>query len=328
MQQTDIIIHQILVLAVLTFLGYLSGRKAYLPENTAAVLSKLVVKITAPALILTTMAGYDFSHKTLIDGLWVSFYAFVFMLSAYFLGCLASRLLNLKGSTKNVFRAHTMFGNVGYLALPLLNSILGPKGLVYGIFFVISNDILFWTLGIYIMNGYGDKSLKTRLKSFVNANTLSILAGLILVAINFQALVKSHPLVNQVYSILFDTLNPVGKTTLYLTMIFIGLTLSGIRFEGISSILKRYPTFVLTFLKLLVIPAGALFVLNLMGGHIDRFVKSIIIIELSMPCAAIVSILAAEFKSDYRLAAENIFFTTVTAMFTLPLMFYLLKVLG
>ena len=73
MQQFNIIISQVAVMMIMVFIGYLAGKKGYLPENTGGFLSKVVIRITAPSLILSTMTSYDFDAKTLSDGLWVFF---------------------------------------------------------------------------------------------------------------------------------------------------------------------------------------------------------------------------------------------------------------
>lgn len=325
MQQVDIIIHQIMILALLTLTGFAAGRTRYLPENSGMVLSQVVIRITAPSLIVTTMASYDFSIKTIIDGAWITFYALVFMFVSFAAGTFISGLLGLKDSTRNIYRMHSMFGNVGYLALPLLNSLFGEKGLVYAVFFVIPNDTLVWTLGIYLVNRHKNQQWKENLKQLVNANTVSFVLGILFMVVNLQHYVNKYAGVRVVYKLLYDTLNPLGKTTLYITMVFIGLILSEIRIGSLSDLISRYPTLVLSFFKLLVIPAAAFGLLSLLGGAVDPFVKVIVVLELAMPCATIITALAAQYGSDYKFATENVFFTTILGMFTLPVVLYVLK---
>jgi predicted permease len=65
----------------------------------------------------------------------------------------------------------------------------------------------------------------------------------------------------------------------------------------------------------------------LAGTTVDSFVKTIIILELAMPCAAIVTVLAARYGSDYKFATENVVYSTMFSMFTLPLVLYVLNTL-
>lgn len=328
MQQMDIVINEITVMLILAFLGYLAGRTGYLPENSGLYVSKLVIKITAPSLIISTMAAYNFTDKTIKDGLSVSLYALCFLALAFLIGLAASRLLKLEGAKANVFRAHTMFGNVGYLALPLFKSIFGEKGLVYAVFFIIVHDVLIWTLGVYLLNRHGGKTWKENLKQFFNANTLSFALGLLFAFTNLQYYVKASPVTSAVYNALYNTLNPLGNATLYLVMIFIGLTLAENKIENLRELFTKKATLFLLFIKLLFIPAVVFAILFLLGGFVDPFVRTILVLEFSMPCASIIPALALQYGSDHRLATDNVIYTTFFAMLTLPIFMFLLNSAG
>ena len=104
MQQMNVIINEITVMLILALLGYLAGRTGYLPENSGLYVSKLVIKITAPSLIIATMVAYDFTDKTLRDGLAISFYTLCFIGLAFAIGFAASRLLKLEGAKAKSFQ--------------------------------------------------------------------------------------------------------------------------------------------------------------------------------------------------------------------------------
>lgn len=324
----NIVINEITVMLILAFLGFLAGRTGYLPENSGLYVSKLVIKITAPSLIITTMAAYNFTDKTIRDGLSVSLYALCFLAMAFLIGLAASRLLKLEGSKANVFRAHTMFGNVGYLALPLFKSIFGEKGLVYAVFFIIIHDVLVWTMGVYLLNRHGGKTLKENLKQFLNANTLSFALGLIFAFTNLQHFVKKSPVTSAIYDALYNTLNPLGNATLYLVMIFIGLTLADNRVGSLREFFTKKVALILVLIKLLLIPSIAFAILFLLGDFIDPFVRTILILEMAMPCASIIPALALQYGSDHILATDNVIYTTLFAMITLPLFLFLVNSAG
>lgn len=324
----DIVVNQIVVILLLALLGYFAGRSRYLPENSGMYISKLVIKITAPSLIISTMAAYDFTEKTLRDGLTISLYTMGFLALACLIGLVGSRIMKLKGAEENVFRAHLMSGNVGYLALPLFKSLFGEKGLVYAVFFIIVHDVLIWTLGVYLLNKHGGKTWRENLKQFFNANTLSYLLGLIFAVTNLQHFIKASPVAEAIYNALYNTLNPLGNATLYLVMIFIGLNLAENRIEKLRELFEKHTTLLLAFLKLLLIPALAFIILSLLGGLVDPFVKAILVLELAMPCAAIIPALALQYGSDHKLATDNVIYTTLFAMLTLPLFMFLLNVAG
>lgn len=323
-----IIINQIAVMTILAFIGWLAGKTGYLPEKSGMYVSRIVIRITAPALIVSTMASYDFTPKTISDGIWIGVCALVFIMLSYAAGSAVSRLLKLKDTAANIYKTHSMFGNVGYLALPLFKSIFGEKGLVYAVFFVIVHDTLVWTLGVYLLNKHKGSQWKENLKHLFNANTVSFALGIIFATINLQHYVNENAAVRTVYELLFNTLNPLGNTTLALIMLFIGLTLSESSLGSISALKKKYPTFVLSFFKLLVIPGIVFVLLFTLGRGLDPFVRVIVVLELAMPCATIIPALAAQYGSDHSFAADNVIVTTLFSMVTLPVVLYFLHVFG
>ncbi len=328
MQQMEVIINQIAVMTLIAFIGWLAGKTGYLPEKSGMYVSRVVIRITAPALILSTMASYDFTPKTITDGLWIGICALVFILFSFAVGTLTSSLLKLKDTTANIYRAHSMFGNVGYLALPLFKSIFGEKGLVYAVFFVIVHDTMVWTLGVYLLNKHKGNHWKENLKHLLNANTISFALGLLFAFINLQHFVRESAGVRLVYNVVFNTLSPIGNTTLVLIMLFIGLTLSESKLGGISALVKKYPSFLLVFFKLLVIPIIAFILLFTLGKSLDSFVRVIVVLELAMPCASIIPALAALYGSDHGFAADNVIISTIFSMVTLPLVLYFLNIFG
>ena len=328
MHQMGVVINQIAVMTILAFIGWLAGKTGYLPVNSGMYVSRIVIRITAPALIVSTMASYEFTSRTISDGIWIGICALVFILFSYAVGSATSRLLKLEGAAANIFQTHAMFGNVGYLALPLFKSIFGEKGLVYAVFFVIVHDTLIWTLGVYLLNKHKGSQWKENLKHLFNANMVSFVLGIFFAVINLQYLVRENSGVRQAYNVLFNTLNPLGNTTLALIMLFIGLTLSESSLGSLSDMIKKYPTFILVFLKLLAIPAVAFIVLSTLGKSMDPFVRVIVVLELAMPCASIIPALAAQYGSDHHFAVDNVIITTIFSMVTLPLILYLLNFFG
>lgn len=327
MQEVNIIINQVAVMLIWVVIGYLAGKTGYLPEKSGTYLSKVVIRITAASLVISTMTSYNFDAKTLSDGLWVGLFAFTFMLFSLLAGALISRLLKLEGATANVFKVHTMLGNVGYLALPLFKAILGSKAVVIAAFFVLAFEFLNWTVGVYLLNRHKKLSFAGTLKKFINANTIACITGLIFALTNLQHYIHGNAIAESVYNVFYNTFNPLGNCTLPLVMLFIGLSTAESSIGSFTVILKKPVTLVLALLKLVLIPLVSLAVLLLLGDLVDPLVRNIVVLDLAMPCAAITVALSAEYGSDYQLATDNVLYTTVLSLFTLPLFMVLLNYL-
>jgi malate permease and related proteins len=274
------------------------------------------------------MAGYNFDRETLLNGVWIFAFGFVFILFSGLISLVASHTLKLKDATSNVYKMLSMFGNVIFMAYPVLNAIFKEEGIIYGIFFNLANDLVLWTIGVYLVNKHNTNNWKDNLKHLINGNTIAFGTGVIFILINLQQIVENNAQVKQVYDLLNSTFSPLGKTTIYLSMLFIGLILSEVKVNSFSDILKRYPLGVLALLKLLIVPGAAFILLYSIGDIISPMVKSIIMIQLAMPCGTIVSALASQYESDYKFATEGIFITTILSIITLPVIVHLTKIFG
>ncbi len=324
MQQVEIIIYQIVVLGLLGLTGFIAGKMRYIPEESGVVLSGIVVKLTAPFLIFTTMTNYSFTSKMLLDGIFIYVAGIVFILFSYVAAYFSCSILKVREPQSNIYKMEAMFGNVIFLAFPILSSLFGEKGILYAVFFNLANDSVLWTLGIYLVNRHNTTRWKDNLKHLVNGNTVAFSAGLIFILFNLHEYTVSIPLANKIYSLFYNTFYPLGKTTIYLSMIFIGIILAKVKIRGYSDIKARFPIFVLSMFKLLIVPVIAFCVLSLFGRFIDSFTLKIVVLQLAMPCGTIVAALAAQYDSDYEFATECVFVSTLLGAVTLPFIVFLL----
>lgn len=325
MQQVQVIINQIIILTLLGLTGFISSKTNFLPESSGIVISRLVVKLCAPVLIFTTISSYTFTSDIIKDGIWIYIGGIVFNLIAFLIATQTSQLLKLQGATSSIYKMQSMFGNVIFLAFPILHSVFGDKGLVYSIFFNLANDTLLWTLGIYLLYKYKVSHWKENLKHLINGNTIAFGGGILCMVFDLQHYVKTVPQVEKIYTLFFDTFHPLGKTTIYLSMLFIGMIMAKVEIRNFYEIRKRAPILILSFFKLLFVPIFALIVLRFFSDFISTFVVSIIVLQLAMPSGTLVTALAAQYDSDYEFATECCFFSTLLSIVTLPLIILLLN---
>jgi len=249
---------KIIMLGILAFIGFIAGKTGYLPENSGVILSRVVVKVTAPVLIFITLAGNKITNEELSNGIWIYVLGLIFMLFSFFIGSVLSKGLKMEIATKSMFKMHFVFGNVVFLAFPLISSVYDPASvklaLTYAVFYNLANDTLLWTLGIYLVNKHKENSWKDNLKHLINGNTIAFTLGIICIIINLQSIVESNEVVKAVYDVVYGTLKPLGETTFTLSMLFIGLILSEVKIESKDDLIKRYPSIILSAFKLLIIP--------------------------------------------------------------------------
>lgn len=324
MNEIQIIVNQIIVLTLLGVTGFAAGRKKYLPDDSHKYISALILKITMPFLIFTTMGNYTFTGETLKNGFFIFILGMVFLLLGGFISVGPCKLMRIGGKAKNIYIAQSMFGNVIFMAYPLLKAMYGDLGIVYAIFFNIANDAILWTLGVYLFNRHNTKSWKENLSHLINPNTLAFVGGIVIIVSKSLFHIENSDVYGEIWGIFYTAFNGLGHTTIYLSMVFIGLILSNVEISGLKDVLSKARYLVYSAFKLLIVPILALLFFKLTHNSFDVFVKRIVVLQLAMPASTIVSALALQYGSDYNAATEGIFISTILSIFTLPVIVYLL----
>ncbi len=105
-------------------MGYILRKRKFLGEEAFDVLSKIVIKITLPAAIISSFAGKEIDFSLLSLAL-IGFGGDVlYMLLGYFLNC-------KRGKEQQAFDLLNLSGyNIGNFTLPFVQSFLGPVGVI------------------------------------------------------------------------------------------------------------------------------------------------------------------------------------------------------
>ena len=301
---TGTILTQILILFLLAAIGYVSGKTGYLPEKTGFVTSKLVMRITMPALILSKMLSADFSADNYFDGLKLMGIAFVFLLLIYVFTLPFTKIMKLEDKSRNVYSMQTLFGNVIFFAFPLFEALFGDIGVLYA---------------LYLAGKHKGGGIANGLKHIFNANMIMFLVGTVLVLTKVSEKLRG--------GVLYQTVDMIGAATSPLSMLFIGLVLAGAKSGFFKNMGKKLVVVMMSVQKLLIAPIliGAILLFAVKQGWISDVVMMVAVMQFAMPAGTLTVSIAAEYDSDYEMAAQGVFVSTLLSIVTLPLIAYLIK---
>lgn len=305
----SIIIYPIVQLFIAIIIGIVSAKTDYLSENVRTALSKVIVNITLPLMIITSLMSKELNGEVAINMAIVAICAVITVVVLFFIGLGTAKMFRLKEPTKTLHAILSESGNVAFLGYPIVLAVLGPEGMFYAVIYGMVNDAIFWSAGVYLMyRSSGNLKGKASAKKLLNANTIAFLIGvpLMLFKVKFPA-------------ILFDTLMGIGSMTTYLSMLFIGMTLARI---NIKTLYKRVSMIAPAIIKMVIAPLCVSVVLFLIG--VEPIVAGAIVLEIAMPAQTSASIVAMDAGSDEQYAAEYIFFSTLLSLVTLPLVYYIM----
>ncbi len=313
---TEIIINQILILGVIALVGVIAARAGVINETLKEGIASLVFNITLPLLILSSFTALDITIELLRNGFMVIIMTYFSMFFLLFMGKISARLLKMEKETSSIHVLHTAFGNIVFLGFPLMNTLFpGGQGLFYAtLFYLVSNSVM-WTIGVNILNHSSELGVRQKVKNLLNPNTVAFVIGILLMltGINLPEVIDLP-------------LSGLGQTTNYLSMLYIGGMLAQTDIKGVFG---RKQVYLLSINKMIISPILLIllfrFTLNILSLNIDPTAFAVVILQAGTPCMAIIVVLARKFKADDAHAMENVFFTTLISLFTLPFLYWMIE---
>ena len=235
-----------------------------------------------------------------------------YSMAAYMIMILSSYLLlmPIQNGKKTILHFANVFTNTGYVGFPILNSIYGNEGIVYGSIFNMFFVILVWTYGVILYKGNFEKNdLKQEVKKILlNPSILAVFAGIIVMILNLQ-----------LPDALLFSIKSIGNITGPLSMIIIGVIISDVK---IKKYMKDWTIYYGVFTKLILIPF-IVYLSSLTLGETSKAINTVIIMT-AMPASAMTSILADSYNKEKDYAAVIVSVTTLLSLISVTI---LLKVI-
>jgi predicted permease len=307
--QTQVVITQIIILAVVVLIGAIAAKFRVLTIESKDMLSKVIFNISLPLMLFTNFFRLEATPRLIANSLTILAFAGFVIFFLLLVGWITTKIFRLQGSESAVFRVHAMFGNTIFLGFPLITALYGVEGLLYASMFQLVSTIIMWTVGVIILSHGNGTSWKKSLGKVLNPNTIATITGLVCFILSIR-----------LPDILLKPMTELGSANTWLSMLYIGAMLV---LSNVGGLLKKKSLYIVSFNRLVLGPALLISIFYLIaaltGFTPEKLVTSVIVLEASMPCMVTVVIMAKEFGSDDRLATGNVFVSTVISILTLPL---------
>lgn len=144
------IVDSVISLLIMILVGAFSARKKVITPELNRGLVTVLVQIALPFMIL---ASFIFTYDESIQANVLR--TFLYSIIAYAITIAVSHLLLLpiRNDKKTILHFANVFTNTGYVGFPILNSVYGSEGVVYGSVFNMFFVVLVWTYGIILYRG-------------------------------------------------------------------------------------------------------------------------------------------------------------------------------
>lgn len=140
------VINQMLVLCVPILVGYLAARLGYLDEDLNTKLSRLIVNIALPCLVVGSAFGTDGLPDAPVV-LELMFYSAIGYAIVYLLALAIPALMRSSAAERGIYRFVVVFGNVGFIGYPVLSAIYGPCAVLYAAIAAIPESLILYSAG-------------------------------------------------------------------------------------------------------------------------------------------------------------------------------------
>lgn len=340
-----IIFGQMLVLLAMMAVGFFCYKKSWVSDETAGHLSKLVVNVFNPILVVNGVLGQN-SADAGNDVAWNIIFIVLYFIILMLVGSFLPALLRPQDKHKSVYRLMTIFSNVGFMGIPVIKSIFGDGAMIYVAFYILGYNIMLYTVGMFYSqkageenrthsisylealaaNGEGRNNAAEEQQEGYSVQTFEKKNG---AAAFFKRLINPG-VVAAVFAVVIFVFGiqmpgPVvtfcdymGNTTIPLSMIMIGISMAQANFRDVFTDVRIY-----VFIVLRMIALPILLALSLKGviaaNGIDPVVFGVFIVELGMPVGSIIVMMAREQGADSAYCTRGVVLSTFASIITIPL---------
>ena len=340
---TTVVISQMIMIFLLIAIGFGLSRSSHLTSESSRDLSWIVLNITNPITIL--VAAIEDEQKVSAMELAVAFALFIGIY--IFLGIVAYFLPILMGVERDdrySYRYLSVFSNVGFIGIPFCSAVLGVHSLIYVSICSLVFNLIAYTVGMSAMEkvgmrqngavkrggvdsresltggdaGMGGDSTSGESRCSGEGGARKTMAGLKKV-VNSGTVFSILTIVVYIMdikfpSVIMNTLSYIGRSTTFLSMIVLGVSVASL---SVKEIFGKPALYVFTLLRQIVVPVALIFVLK---PFVDNtLLLQTAIIMVAMPCANLPLMMAKQYRAKEDTISSGIMLTTFCAILTIPI---------
>ena len=340
---TTVVISQMIMIFLLIAIGFGLSRSSHLTSESSRDLSWIVLNITNPITIL--VAAIEDEQKVSAMELAVAFALFIGIY--IFLGIVAYLLpilMRVERDDRYSYRYLSVFSNVGFIGIPFCSAVLGVHSLIYVSICSLVFNLIAYTVGMSAMEkvgmrqngavkpgevdspesltggdaGMGGDSTSGESRCSGESGARKTMAGLKKV-VNSGTVFSILTIVVYIMdikfpSVIMNTLSYIGRSTTFLSMIVLGVSVASL---SVKEIFGKPVLYVFTLLRQIVVPVALIFVLK---PFVDNtLLLQTAIIMVAMPCANLPLMMAKQYRAKEDTISSGIMLTTFCAILTIPI---------
>ena len=301
-----VILEQLVSFFLMMLIGYIAARKRITTREFLDRLASLIMKLLLPIMIFANMMNGT-SRSQLAADLPAFFMALGIYGSLIVIFAVIAKILRLPTDRAQIFQAVFVFGNVGFIGLPLMLSVSPVHGGIYSALLSIVDQSLFWTYGLYLTTPTG-KSAHFDWKNFINPAVCGIVLAIVLLLLDVH-----------LPEILENGLLKIGSAATPMSLIYMGGLLC---FCNWTPVLRQKELYIGIATKMLIFPIVYFTVVSHLVSNTDM--THTLSIVAGLPTMVAVAMFAQSTRKEGDYALGTVLATTVASLVTLSIVAYII----
>ncbi|MBP6121025.1 MULTISPECIES: AEC family transporter [Providencia] len=300
----------ILVLFLIVGIGFLLGRIKWFNENSNNAMTKLLLNITLPLTLILSIT-HDFSKQEFLELLPNIILPFSTILVLMFISFITALLIKLPKNDRGLFIGLCSMSSTIFFGIPVTLAVYGSHQLPYALMTYIAQTILYWTLGIYLLNNDNNAekfNLADTIKNIFTPPLVAFIIGVVLLLNHIE-----------IPSFLSSFAHYLSGMTAPIAMLIIGTIIYITGFKTLK--ITPYIVVIIIF-RFVITPAIVLLLGNLLSMPLMMIKITILVCSLPIPNTTV--ILASKYKADVTLATQSLTFSIAFYLLYIPIILLLI----
>ena len=307
----------IATLFILMVCGFICRKTKIIDEAASKKMSALILKIGQPAMIISAIAGSEYSEENLKSAGIIVILGFithaVVALLAFFI-CKPFK----NPDERKITEFSLIFNNCAFIGFPIFDALLPENGLFLASFYIISFNVCMWTWGIAILARQRDDIKLTVKKAFLNFGTIPCIIGILIY------LLKSPAIGFELPGFLSKSLGYLSNLCTPISVLITGALIATRSLKQIFASPKLY---FFCFVKLIILPLFVCLLAKLL--HLPDIYALFATAAAALPTASTITMFAETYDLDSGYSSLTVGVSSLLSVLTLPFVLMLAqKILG
>lgn len=284
--------------------GFLLTKKKILTGRQVEGLSSVLVNFLWPAMVVDAMAQVQASRELVRQAGQAALWALLVIAVGAVCAWIWLKVGKIGSVPGGILVFAAAFANTGLIGMPLIRLLLGEEMLFLASIVELVNDVLIFTVGILLVQTGCGRPRQAALRGLLSPGLAGVAIGFLLFATGLT-----------LPDFAAEALSMAADATAPMVLLLVGAQLG----EGdLKALVRDKKAWILTALRLFVIPAAVLGLWRLCLGQLTDVGQTLVLLS-AMPGGTCCALFTRQYGGDWGLATRCVMLSTLCAVVTVPL---------